>query len=240
MSSEEDSSGDEWHDTLGCDEDDDEEEEEEEEDDDDDDDEQEEEEGQNRRHRGLMQWRIHAQFLKSGNRSIEDITKWKNDMFEELGDDGSGLTKAQSYQRRSDACSIEEWKCSFGYRLKCPFKVRFTESATGILLEVCAFPCAFHSAPLITYCTHMPLTIYCTHACCAQVAGEHEHDHDKDRSKGVPIKYQELLEVRVVFLHPPRPPRANRIESNRIESNRRRRRRRRWSVGRVASRHDAA
>ena len=146
---------DEWHDTLEEEEEDDDDEEEE-----DDDDEQEEEEGQNRRHRGRTEWRIHAQFLKSGNRSIEDITNWKNDMFEELGEDGSGLTKAQSYQRRGDGCQIEEWKCSFAYRLKCPFKVRFTESATDIVLEVSAFPCAFHSPPLIAYCTHMPLIIY--------------------------------------------------------------------------------
>ena len=85
---EDDDSGDEWRDTLREDEEDDDDEDSSSSDDDDD-----EEEGQSG-HRRRPEWRVHAQLLKSGNRSIEDIAKWKNGIFEELGKEGSGFTKA--------------------------------------------------------------------------------------------------------------------------------------------------
>ena len=178
---EDDDSGDEWRDTLREDEEDDDDEDSSSDDDDDD-----EEEGQSRRRR-QTEWRLHAQLMKSGNRSMENISTWKSDMLEELAEDGSGFTKKQSYLRRGDASSIEEWTCAFAYRLKCPFKVRFTESPHDIVIEVFAFPCAFHCFPAHHVCS--TLIMYGTHACCAQVTGEHNHDHSRDRSKGVPVKY---------------------------------------------------
>ena len=142
---EDDDSGDEWRDTLREDEEDDEDEDSSSSDDDDDD---EEEEGQSG-HRRRPEWRVHAQLLKSGNRSIEDIAKWKNGMLEELAEDGSGFSKKQSYPRR-DGSSIEQWTCTFAYRLKCPFKVQFTESPHDIVIEVLHFPLPFIVSPLIT------------------------------------------------------------------------------------------
>ena len=52
------------------------------------------------------------------------------------------------------------------------------------------------------------------HACCAQVTGEHNHDDAQDRSKGVPVKYQKLLEVRPSCA-PPRAPQTSRFSTRR-------------------------
>ena len=67
-----------------------------------------------------VDWLVHAQLVKSANRSWGGMQQLKEDRLRDLSEDGSCVTKGATYPRTGSANTATEWKCGWCFRLKCP------------------------------------------------------------------------------------------------------------------------
>ena len=85
-----------------------------------------------------LDWRVSNSMAREEDTTEEDIGAWLEDKLEEFTEDSSSFTKAQSYTNNSTGALVAQHRCSFAFRLKCPFYLRVVASSEEVCIETCS------------------------------------------------------------------------------------------------------